>query len=151
MIDQYGQEQFAELFRVHFDGSRIDDALMQVYGFDQNGLYNAWRELKGLRPLDLSAAPAATSAPATEATRAPIGIPRPGASAPTATQQPERETSAGAATGEEPPDKAVDAESGGSNAAAGIVIGLVTLVFAGALGAGAFVLLRRGGRGASSG
>jgi hypothetical protein len=148
LIDEYGREQLAELFRVHFDGSRIDGALMQVYGFDQNGLYNAWRESKGLRPLDLSAAPAATSAPATEATRAPIGIPQPGAAAPTATQQPERETPAGAATGEEPSDEAVEAGSGASNAAAAIVIGLVTLVFAGALGAGAFVLLRRGGRGA---
>ena len=151
LLDEYGQEQFAELFRVHFDGSRIDNALTQVYGFDQNGLYNAWRELKGLRPLDLSAAPAATSAPATEATRAPIGIPQPGATTPTATQQPEHDTSAGAATGEEPSDEAVEAESGDSNAAAAIVIGLVTLVFAAALGAGAFVLLRRGGSGASSG
>ena len=144
LIDEFGRERFAELFRVHFDGARIDDALMEVYGLDQNALYNAWRESKGLDPLELAAPAAANVAPPVEATRAPIAIPTPGVAASTPAPQPERETS-GEPAGEDAP--AGGGSEGGSNATAGLVVGLATLILAALLGGGAFMLLR-GGRGA---
>jgi hypothetical protein len=43
LIDDYGEEKFRELLAAFREGNRTDDALMQVYGFDQDGLENAWR------------------------------------------------------------------------------------------------------------
>jgi hypothetical protein len=36
----------------HLSGKRIDAALETVYGFDQDGLDNEWREAHGLDPRD---------------------------------------------------------------------------------------------------
>ena len=51
MISRYGEGSIAELFaaiRVTLD---IDEALEQVYGFDQHGLDSLWRNAVGLEPL----------------------------------------------------------------------------------------------------
>ncbi|MFQ5874158.1 MAG: peptidase MA family metallohydrolase [Dehalococcoidia bacterium] len=49
MVDTYGAGKMAELLRVFREGSGdIDDALMEVYGFDRVGLDNRWRERIGL-------------------------------------------------------------------------------------------------------
>ena len=48
LIDDYGEEKFRELLAAFREGNRTDDALMQVYGFDQDGLENAWRLSVGL-------------------------------------------------------------------------------------------------------
>lgn len=48
LIDTYGQEKFAVLFAEVKSGELLDDALKTVYGFDQGGLENAWREANGL-------------------------------------------------------------------------------------------------------
>jgi Peptidase MA superfamily len=50
MIDEYGEERFAELFAAFDDGATTEEALEQVYGLDQDGLENAWRESVGLPP-----------------------------------------------------------------------------------------------------
>jgi hypothetical protein len=50
LVDTYGEEQFAELFRAFKEGATTADALEQVYGFNQDGLENAWREDVGLPP-----------------------------------------------------------------------------------------------------
>ena len=51
LIAFYGTEKIAELMRV-LDGTRtIDDAMMEVYGFDQHGLDTQWRLEIGLDPL----------------------------------------------------------------------------------------------------
>lgn len=44
LVDTYGEEEFAQLFAEVKAGELMDDALMTVYGFDQLGLENAWRE-----------------------------------------------------------------------------------------------------------
>jgi hypothetical protein len=75
MIEEWGEEPFAELFSVVKAGSRTDDALEEVYGFDQDGLYNRWREHVGLPPIEYEPRAQAGSAPAPDATRAPLGIP----------------------------------------------------------------------------
>jgi hypothetical protein len=129
LIDTYGQPKFAELFRVINRGSRTDDALKQVYGFDQDGLYNEWRAKNGLKPVAVSAAASGGSLPAAEATRAPLGIPSGGsvvaAAAPTA----------------EASGSGADTSGGGSRAGVMVLVGAV--VVAGALGGGGVMLLRK--------
>ena len=136
LVEQFGTERLAEAFRVHYAGSRIDDALLAVYGFDQNGLYNAWRQSHGLLPLTLVAPATATTSPAAEATRAPITLPGTsggGGTTPSeATATAEPETAA--------PTIEIDSSS---NSSTGIIIGIVTLVAALALSGVAFALLRR--------
>jgi hypothetical protein len=48
LVDQYGKAKFADLFATFKAGSTVDKAFEQVYGFDQDGLENAWRESVGL-------------------------------------------------------------------------------------------------------
>jgi hypothetical protein len=52
LVDQYGEEKFAELLRTFREGSTIDNAFETVYGFDQFGLENEWREFVGLDARD---------------------------------------------------------------------------------------------------
>ena len=51
LIGAYGPDKIAELMRVIQESPNIDQALMQVYGFDQHGLDSEWREAIGLEPL----------------------------------------------------------------------------------------------------
>ena len=51
LIGAYGQEKIAELMRAIQETPNIDQALRQVYGFDQHGLDSEWREAIGLEPL----------------------------------------------------------------------------------------------------
>jgi hypothetical protein len=50
LVETQGEEKFAQLFAVLKEGATIDKALQAVYGFDQDGLDNAWRESVGLPP-----------------------------------------------------------------------------------------------------
>jgi hypothetical protein len=50
LIDNYGPAKFAELFATFKEGSTVDNALLKVYGFDQDGLEDAWRASLGLSP-----------------------------------------------------------------------------------------------------
>ena len=141
LIDEFGRERFAELFRVHFEGSAIDTALLEVYGFDQNGLYNAWRQSQGLDPLAFATPASSASTPLLEATRPPLGIPTPGAAAPGASPPP----------GDRESDDTTDLEApitaspeSGSGSAAGVAVGAGTLLVVILLGGGAFMLLRGG-------
>jgi hypothetical protein len=64
LVDTYGEEQFAQLFAEVKDGKRIDRALDAVYGFDQDGLEDQWREANDLPPR-------VTAAPDAQETDAP--------------------------------------------------------------------------------
>jgi hypothetical protein len=48
LVETYGEAKFADLLRTFKDGSRIDNAFQTVYGFDQAGLENEWRQSVGL-------------------------------------------------------------------------------------------------------
>ena len=48
LIDEFGDERFADLFAVFKRGSTVDDALMEVYGFDREGLDTFYRTQRGL-------------------------------------------------------------------------------------------------------
>ncbi len=50
LVDTYGQEKFARLFADIKTGKGVDKAFEAVYGFDQDGLDNAWRVANGLSP-----------------------------------------------------------------------------------------------------
>jgi len=141
LIDEFGRERLAELFRVHFEGSAMDEALLEVYGFDQNGLYNAWREAQGLQPLALATPASASYTPQLEATRAPLGIPTPAAAAAAASPPEENRESDGTADLEAP---VAGAPESGSGSAAGLAVGAGTLLVVILLGGGALMLLRRG-------
>jgi hypothetical protein len=50
LVETHGQEKFAQLYAVFKEGSTIDNALEEVYGFDLGGLEDGWRESVGLGP-----------------------------------------------------------------------------------------------------
>ena len=67
LIDTYGDQKFGDFFRAIDAGAGDTGSLQQVYGFNQDGLENAWRESVGLPPRtaatpeDSDAVPASTS------------------------------------------------------------------------------------------
>ena len=52
LINTFGEDQFAEFFAVFKRGSTVDNALLDIYGFDRDGLDDAYRELLGLPALE---------------------------------------------------------------------------------------------------
>ena len=77
LVDTYGQPKFAQLFSAIKSGKTLDDAFQTVYGFDQDGLENAWRAAHNLparltdspMPSGQTTTPAATLEPAADAGR----------------------------------------------------------------------------------
>jgi len=65
LVKEYGEAKFAQLYAVFKEGSTTDKALQQVYGFDQEGLEDAWRASLGLAPRQrATVTPTATATPA---------------------------------------------------------------------------------------
>jgi len=62
LIDNYSSEQFLYLLDMFKQGVTDDEALLQVYGFDTDGLNQAWRASLGLGPQPV-VTPAPTSSP----------------------------------------------------------------------------------------
>jgi hypothetical protein len=48
--DNYGGDKILDLLGVFAQGSTVDQALIQIYGFDMDGLDRVWRESLGLDP-----------------------------------------------------------------------------------------------------
>ena len=74
LVDTYGPEKFAQLMRTFKEGSTTDKAFQSVYGFDQLGFENGWRQSVGLAPREASAT--ATAGPTEEARAAPTSAAR---------------------------------------------------------------------------
>ncbi|MFQ5854173.1 MAG: peptidase MA family metallohydrolase [Anaerolineae bacterium] len=67
LINEYGQEKMAELLDVFSRGAHPDDALMEVYGFDRDGLTARWWEWLGAEvPPSLRGEPTTAPAPGRE-------------------------------------------------------------------------------------
>ena len=49
LIQKYGKDKMRQLLEVFHQGSGYDDALKQVYGFDQDGLDKLWRQNLGIK------------------------------------------------------------------------------------------------------
>lgn len=146
MIDEFGEEAFAELYRTIKAGSSTDSALEAVYGVNQDGLYNLWREANGLPLIDFADRPGAGAGPVSEATRAPLAIPTSVAAAPRsgASSDSDSGASGGGDAGDDDDDAAAGVGDDDANSAAGLIVALLTLVVVIALGGGAFALFRRG-------
>ncbi|NWG35385.1 MAG: hypothetical protein HXY42_13195 [Chloroflexi bacterium] len=77
LIETYGQAKMTALLTSLRDGAAIDDALMDIYGFDVEGLEDAWRAGIGAAPRVVSAQPTAQPTPTYVPTIVPIsGAPR---------------------------------------------------------------------------
>jgi hypothetical protein len=146
LIDEFGEDQFAELYAIIQAGSTTDAALEAVYGVNQDGLYNLWREDNGLPLIEFGERGGGATAPGVEATRAPLSIPTSVAAAPRSgpsAATPSGGDAGGAGSGDGASEAGDTAEAGGSSSAAGLAVAIVTLVIVGVLGGGAFALLRR--------
>jgi hypothetical protein len=55
LIDTHGQEEMTDLLIALRDAKPIDEALIEVYGFDTDGLEDAWRGSIGATPRPVSA------------------------------------------------------------------------------------------------
>ncbi len=76
LIETYGQEKMTALLVALRDGNSVDDALQQTYGFDIEGLEDAWRQAIGAKPQTASAQPTAQPTPTYVPTIVPIsGVP----------------------------------------------------------------------------
>ncbi|MBI2830364.1 MAG: hypothetical protein HYX81_04305 [Chloroflexi bacterium] len=80
LADTYGESKIKELFAAFNKRLQIDDALKAVYGFDQDGLDNAWRKSLGLPPVEPS--------PQVTPTPAPTTVPKQPAPTPSPTRRP---------------------------------------------------------------
>ncbi|HKI52548.1 MAG TPA: peptidase MA family metallohydrolase [Anaerolineales bacterium] len=76
LIDVYGQNDMTQLLTSLRDGETIDDALMNTYGFNVEGLDDAWRKNIGAATLATSAQPTAQPTPTYVPTIVPVsGVP----------------------------------------------------------------------------
>jgi hypothetical protein len=76
LIATYGQEKLTQLLSALRDAKPIDDALLEVYGFDTDGLEDAWRQSVGAAPRAVSAQPTSQPTPTFVPTYVPVsGIP----------------------------------------------------------------------------
>lgn len=72
LIDSHGRDKVTALLVALRDGSTVDEALTSVYGFDIDGLEDAWRAGIGAKARTLDANPTAVSTPTTVPTIVPI-------------------------------------------------------------------------------
>jgi hypothetical protein len=76
LIETYGQEKLTQLLTALRDAKPIDDALLEVYGFDTDGLEDAWRQAVGAAPRAVSAQPTSQPTPTFVPTYVPVsGVP----------------------------------------------------------------------------
>lgn len=136
LIDEFGRPKFAQLYTTIKTGSRIDDALQSTYGFNQEGLYNAWRQKNGLQPVATSA-PSTNGTATAEGTRAPLGVPT-SSSGGSTSSQPGTPAPAGGDT-----SASEDSSGGDSNTTTAVLVLGITVALAVALGGGGFYLMRR--------
>lgn len=133
LIDEHGEEKFRDLLATFREGSRTDDALMQVYGFDQDGFENAWRQSVGLPERVIEEDQGQPTRPLPQLT--PFGADE---------SPPEQEAAPAAGDEEEAALAAGDEdEDEGLPMVALIVVALATLAVAAAFASAAVLVLRR--------
>lgn len=149
LISEFGEERFAELYRTVVAGSTMDGALDAVYGLDQDGIYNAWREANDLDPIEFESS-ADVAVP--EGTRAPLGIPTSGVGS-SGSSDGGGDSSGGSgdsgeapATGTPGDGAAGSLDDGGSSNTTTIIVGVAVLLVGALLGLAAFRLYRGGGK-----
>jgi peptidase MA superfamily protein len=84
LIETSGQDKMTALLLALRDGMTIDDALIQTYGFNIEGLEDAWRQAIGAQPRSVPAQPTAQPTPTNIPTIVPVsGAPMAQQSTPT--------------------------------------------------------------------
>ena len=73
LVETHGQEKMTSLLLSLQDGMTIDEALMQTYGFNVDGLEHAWRTSIGAQPSSVSAQPTVQPTPTFVPTIIPMG------------------------------------------------------------------------------
>jgi len=73
LIETHGQEKMTNVLVSLRDGLTIDEALMQTYGFNEEGLEAAWRAAIGAQPLPVSTQPTVQPTPTFVPTIVPMG------------------------------------------------------------------------------
>ncbi len=95
LIQTYGRDKMTALLAALHDGATADEALQSVYGFNTDGLENAWRASIGAAPRVGASNPTPVPTPTQVPTIVPVGAapiapaaptPRPTHVQPTATQ-----------------------------------------------------------------
>lgn len=72
LVETYGQAEMTDLLTSLRDGATIDDALMDTYGFNVEGLEDEWRKAIQAQPRTASAEPTAQPTPTFVPTIVPI-------------------------------------------------------------------------------
>jgi hypothetical protein len=72
LIETYGQENMTVLLTFLRDGNTVDGALQQTYGFNIEGLEDAWRKAIGAQPRQVSAQPTLQPTPTFVPTIVPV-------------------------------------------------------------------------------
>jgi peptidase MA superfamily protein len=72
LIGSYGQDKMNALLIALRDGATVDEALTKIYGFDVDGLEDAWRAAIGAGPRPASAQPTAQVTPTFVPTYVPV-------------------------------------------------------------------------------
>ena len=68
LVETYGQDKMTALLLALRDGMTIDDALIQIYGFDIDGLEDAWRQAIGAQPQPVAPSGATSAQPTAQPT-----------------------------------------------------------------------------------
>jgi hypothetical protein len=97
LVETYGRDKMTGLLKTLRDGSTIDAALQSVYGFDVDGLEDAWRTAIGAQPRVAGPEPTPTDLPTPVPTFVPVGA-APAAPAATATSAPDEAAGTAEAT-----------------------------------------------------
>jgi hypothetical protein len=72
LIETYGQDKMTELLTALRDSKPIDDALIETYGFDTDGLEDLWRKAVNAAPRAVSAQPTSQPTPTFVPTYVPM-------------------------------------------------------------------------------
>ncbi len=72
LVETHGQENMNRLLLSLRDGRTVDSALLEIYGFDVDGLEREWRQAIGAKPAPLAAQPTAQPTPTFVPTIVPI-------------------------------------------------------------------------------
>jgi hypothetical protein len=72
LVNTYGQDKMTGLLAALRDGKTVDDALLSIYGFNTDGLDDAWRASVGAPPRPVSAQPTSQPTPTYVPTYVPV-------------------------------------------------------------------------------
>ncbi|MGQ9832480.1 MAG: peptidase MA family metallohydrolase [Candidatus Villigracilaceae bacterium] len=72
LLESYGRDKMNEMLLALRDGETVDEALQHIYGFDVEGLEDAWRANIGAKPRQAGPQPTATPQPTPVPTIRPV-------------------------------------------------------------------------------